>query len=190
MQPYQRKFLEARYGFRAYSADCDPEGTVLDRAKAAVEAFVERPIEFSRDEVLWNDDFIFVPWGWVGCSGYLVHRRTQHVISLGTSLTPDEWVWAIYRGCDVDSWRKGCISKDTLAITAVHDRKALLEALWWYRQHDPRFADFDRQVQKHPWKIRKICLIYAIRGLMQAERRGDFEFEINPPGGWPYASKK
>ncbi len=179
MQPYQQQFLETRYGFRVYSSGDDPESAELRRAKTSVEAFVGQPIDFSADKVLWNDDFIFVPWGWIGCSGYLVHRRTQKIIGLGTVLTPDEWVWAIYHGCHVDAWEALRKPEETLVIKAIHEPSALLRALSWHRKFERRFADFDPARLKLPYVISPIDLLHAIRGLMEAEQKGYFEFEIN-----------
>jgi len=89
MQPHQQKFLEERYGFRLYLTGDDLGGAELEQAKVLVEAFVGRSIDFKTHEALWNDDYIFVPYGWIGCSGYLVaspqatHNMSRHHVNAG-----------------------------------------------------------------------------------------------------------
>jgi hypothetical protein len=171
MVKFQERIVKRRCGFRSYSRAKD--SMELSRAKRLVEAYVKEPIEFDVKEVLLNGDWIYVPWGWIGCFGYLVHRRTERILCLGTGAAPHATIWGICRGSHYDK-------PDTLAIKAVQDLKELKRALGRELQHNPVFAQFDQRMQSLPCIFRNVELWRVVEGLVEAEERGYCEFEINP----------
>jgi hypothetical protein len=178
MQPYQQTFLEERHGFRAYSPAEDAKGMPLSRAQHLVETSVEQPIQFEIGRVLVNDDLIYVPYGWVGCLGFLVHRRTERVILLGSVLVPHQWVWAFYRGFSLGE--TAADRQDTLVIRAVHQPRETVKTFRWLMRREPKFKRLGRQLRTLPCIIRDVDLLFAVRELMVAEEKQYFDFEINP----------
>lgn len=171
MVKFQERIVKKRYGFRTYSRSKD--STALSRAKRLVEACVKQSIDFDVKEVLVHGKWIYVPWGWIGCFGYLVHRKTERILCLGTGAAPHATIWAICSGSNYDK-------PDTLVFKAIHDLKETKRALGWQLQANPTFDQFDQRIKSLPCVFRNVDLWRMAEGLVEAERKGYCEFEINP----------
>ena len=171
MVKFQERIVKRRNGFRSYSPSKD--SMELSRAKRLVEAFVNRPMDFDAKEVLLNDDWIVLSGGFIGTWGFMVHRRTECVIGLGTCLAPHASVWAI---CGGSHYNK----PDILVFKAVHDLNETKRALGYQLQHDPAFAQFDQRIQTLPSIFHNVDLWRMAERLVDAEEKGYCEFEINP----------
>lgn len=75
----------------------------LDCALAAIQlrldqAQVQEPIRFDADQLLRCDEWWYVPFGWIGCAGFIVDRRDGYVNWLGSSLMLSDCFWGHHHG--------------------------------------------------------------------------------------------
>jgi hypothetical protein len=152
----------------------EPEdGALIERAAEAVAAHEGHPISFERHDALVNDDLIYVPYGWIGCCGFLVARSTWTATLLGSGIPKRVHVWAYYRG-----FADGPTSNDRpndLVILAVRDPRAAQRAL--------KRVGKVPAVDQLPFRFRNVDLYFSREALWRAEIKGDLEFHVEPPSG-------
>ena len=82
---------------------------------------------FERSDALLNDEIVYVPYGWIGCVGFIVTRSTWTPVLLGSGIPVHVHVWAHYRG--FANGETGADRPNDLVITAIKDRNAAQRTL-------------------------------------------------------------
>jgi hypothetical protein len=97
----------------------------LEEAAAHVSAFHGSPVraghEFDASEALEAATWWYVPYGWIGCCGFVVEKRTGQVHQMGSNAGLETYLWAQDRGLLVEY--------ADLVIDEVHDPAATAAAL-------------------------------------------------------------
>ncbi|NHZ80202.1 hypothetical protein F2P44_13085 [Massilia sp. CCM 8695] len=58
----------------------------LDRAVAALTAYLKRPLECDLGNAIEGDSWWFIPEGWIGMIGFIVEKRSSTIYALGSGL--------------------------------------------------------------------------------------------------------
>ncbi|MDM5178965.1 hypothetical protein PO883_17325 [Massilia sp. DJPM01] len=58
----------------------------LDRAVAALAAYLKRPLECDLGNAIEGDSWWFIPEGWIGMIGFIVEKRSSTIYALGSGL--------------------------------------------------------------------------------------------------------
>lgn len=163
----------ADFGFRRtarFGADAVADSAAVCRAADVVSASVGREARHDAREVLLNEDLVYIPYGWIGCVGFLVPRSTGSPILLGSGVPRHVHVWAYYRG-----FADGETSADRpndLVVIEVREREATARALARVGEVPPDAA--------LPHRFRGVDLYFSREALFRAELRGDFLFRVEP----------
>jgi hypothetical protein len=143
MSPYSKNYLVEKFGFRSYVASAVENGIEPTEAKELVERYLKRPMQYDPAHLLLNDNLIYVPHGWIGCSCFLVDRHTREVMLIGSFIVAFQAVWGYYRGISLAYERPERLQP--LVIRAIHDAKGTMRALryplWIYPRLHPSLGD-------------------------------------------------
>lgn len=176
--PEDPAYLQTTFGFRAPRPGGDGQGLSLAEAESLVSHVARRAlvyeidgrfVDYDRDGVLVSDELFYLPFGWIGCAGYLVERKTKRVIALGSALSVDAQIWAWYRGIPL-----GTGQRNDVEITEVRDRVELTRVLC--RLLDGRLvhSQLVPRLQMLPCTIENLNLFFVCEDLRRAERLVSF----------------
>lgn len=182
LNPYE--ILVERFGFQSYLASEEGKSPELYQAWAArTQDLGELVVPLRPEEVLMNDDLIFIPHPYYtigGPGGFLFERRTGRGLSVWHPFTTEMLVWAYYRGFGWPAERR----RGTLTIKAVHDlEEARLFVESSYGRHSPMFLELSRRLSTPPFELRDVDLDPVLALVLfwaEEEGCGCIEFEITP----------
>jgi hypothetical protein len=160
----------AGFGLRYPKPD---EHALIERAAAAVAETQGADVTVDPTEALLNDEIIYVPYGWIGCVGFLVVRSTWTPILLGSGIPLRVHVWAYYRG--FADGETNVDRPNDLLVTMVKDPRAARRAL-------VRVGHLPEPVEL-PFRFRSVDLYFSREALWEAELKGDLRFQVEPPSG-------
>jgi len=89
-----------------------------DKAIEQVESFVGGTIEIKQEYLIESLAWWYIPFGWIGCSGYIVDKNDGHVNQLGSAYPLSVWFWGHIHGFKHDTY--------DFIITKINDQQQTL----------------------------------------------------------------
>lgn len=159
---------------------------IAKKLESLLQAFLklDKPIaetftSYRREEILENDEFYYLPVGWIGCCGFLVLKASEAIIQFGSYMGPESHIWAFKRGANLGV--TGAERRNDVVITAVRDERETLRVLRSFL--NGRYVDNELEPKLRselPVRVADVDLYFGLRDLHEAEKCAWFDFTIEP----------